>query len=260
MIRLLLICFMAFSAPVAAQNATDDIGNLLRSLHLDPAFRQSLRERGYTGPKFDIMIDHTRKLYSDKAIIAGIARKIDAGLRASGNKPSKAFFQQLDSALGQAYNVGMTRLSSGERKRMFAIDFGFIKALPAKECTRLLTGKLRGDRTGALFDAYMVQLPANHIADYHSLARKATRLGLAANASPRNLSAADTRRVEEALFPRIDDLIGKQPNAKALYKAWSRGPTASSRYTCTFNLLFGSAALGLQGKTGDLAILYLLAQ
>ena len=143
---------------------------------------------------------------------------------------------------------------------MFAVDYGFIKALPARDCTRMLTGKLRGDRGGELFDAYMVQLPAKNIADYHALARKATRLGLAANASPRSLSAADVRKVEEALFPRIDDLIGKQPNAKALYKAWARGPTASGRYKCTFNLLFGAAALGLQGKTGDLAILYLLAQ
>lgn len=260
MIRLLLLFFLAFSAPVAAQNATDDIGNLLRSLHLDPAFRQSLRERGFTGQKFEIMIDHTRKLYSDKAIIAGIARKIDAGLRASGNKPNNAFFQQLDSALSQAYNIGMTRLSAAERKRMFTVDFGFIKALPARECTRLLTGKLRPEQTGDLFDRYLVQLPANRIADYYGIARKATRLGLAANASRRNLNAADVRRVEEALFPRIDDLIGKQPNAKALYKAWANGPTGSSRHKCAFNLIFGSAALGLQGSTGDLAILYLLTQ
>ena len=111
-----------------------------------------------------------------------------------------------------------------------------------------------------VIDDHTIKLPANRIADYYGIARKATRLGLAANASRRSLSAADVRRVEEALFPRIDDLIGKQPNAKALYKAWSRGPTASGRYKCTFNLLFGSAALGLQGKTGDLAILYLLAQ
>ena len=260
MIRFLLIFFLAFTAPASAQNAAEELGGLLRSLHLDPAFRQSLRDRGYTGQKFDIMVDHTRKLYADKAIISGIVRKIDAGLRVSGNKPSRAFFDQLDTALSQAYSIGVTRLSAAERKRMFATDFGFIKALPSRDCTRMMTGKLRGDRGGELFDSYMVQLPAKNIADYHALARKATRLGLAANASRRNLSAADVRRVEEALFPRIDDLIGKQPNAKALYKAWAKGPTASGRYRCTFNLLFGSAALGLQGKTGDLAILYLLAQ
>ncbi|MCG6903529.1 MAG: hypothetical protein LJE68_12690 [Rhodobacter sp.] len=258
MIRLILIFLLAMTQGTLAQSGSTDLRDMLRAIHLDPGFRQNLRERGYTGERFEVMIDHTRQLYADNAIIDGILRKIDATLASSGNRANAAFFERLDQTMTAAYGTGLTRLGAAERRRLFATDFGFINALPARDCTRAITGKLPPDRSGRLFDAYLVQLAPAQIADYYSLLRKATRLGLARGAVPRTLSADEARRAEEAIFPLVDTMIGKQKNAKALYAAWSRGPKATAKYACTFTKLFGHAALSLRGGTGDLAMLYLM--
>ena len=259
MIRLLLVFVFALAQAASAQTEAADMRDLLRSIHLDPAFRENLRERGYTGERFEVMIDHTRRLYADDGIITGLQRKIDAGLRQTNNRPSPAFFRSLDQALEQANFSGLTRLSAAERQRVFATDFGFINAIPVRECNRLVAGRLPPERAEKLFDTYLVQLTPQRIADYHALLRKATRLGLARGAVPRALSAADRRRAEEAIFPLIDDMIGKQKNAKTLYRAWSRGPSGVSKHACTFNRMFGAAALSLRGKSGELAVLYLMS-
>ncbi|KMW60337.1 hypothetical protein AIOL_000490 [Candidatus Rhodobacter oscarellae] len=261
MFRIIAFVALLCAATTLAQaQSTPDFTQTLRSIHLDPGFRQGLRERGYTGKKFEVMVDHTRLLYADRAIMTGIARKIDEGLRASGNRPNRAFFARLDQALNVAYNTGLTRLSGAERRRLFTTDFAYINALPSRECTRLLTGRLPPERAAELFDKFMVQLSAAQIAEYHRVLRKATRLGLARGATPRSLSAAEVRRVEEAVFPTVDTLIGKQKNAKALYKAWRDGPRGTQRYVCTFRKLFAASAQGIQGSTGDLAVLWMMTQ
>lgn len=260
MIRLILLTFLGLTQMAMAQDQSVEMRDLLRSIHLDPAFRQNLRERGYTGERFEVMIDHTRKLYADKVIVGGLQRRIEAGLRAAGNKPDRAFFAQLDRTLSDAYDVGLTRLSNAERRRLFSIDHGFLRAIPARDCTRALTGKLSPARGERLFDSYFVQLSPQRIADYQGLIRKATRLGLAKNAKHRTLSGTEIRRAEEAIFPQIDTMIGQQKNANALYRAWAKGPAGIQRYACTFTQMFGNAALALRGNTGDLAILYLITQ
>ena len=258
MIRLILLIATLW-APACFAQGNVDVSQALRSIHLDPAFRQNLRERGYTGDRFEIMIDHTRQLYADRAIVSGLARKIDNSLRVSGNRPSDVFFQSLDRALSEAYSTGLTRLSNSERRQLFAIDYAYVKSLPDRDCTKLLSGRQRPDRAQDLFDTFMVQISPDQLAAYHRYLRKATRLGLAKGASPRVLSAAETRRVEEALFPQIDAMIGQQKNAKSLYKAWAKGPKTTRKYLCTFNKMFAFSALNISGSTGDLAILYLMA-
>ena len=258
MFRIFVVFLLLWSSPALSQQSSD-YGEVLRSIHLDPAFRQGLRERGYTGEKFEVMIDHTRQLYADKAIVAGLLRQIEFSLKASGNRTGKVFFLTLDRALSQAYSIGLTRLPNSDRRQLFSVDYSYIKSLPDRECTKLLSGKQRPERAAEFFDRFMVQLTARQIADYHRILRKATRLGLARNATPRVLNAAETRRVEEAIFPRVDNMIGLQKNSKALYKAWAKGPTATQKYMCTFNKMFAFSALQVGGSTGDLAILYIMA-
>ncbi len=243
-------------APIVA--TAQDATAILGSMHVDPGFRQDLRDRGYTGEHFNVMVEHTRLLFNDAGILKGLENRIRDELNANGYDPNAVFFQRLDYTLVQAHDVGLTLLSAAERQRLFTVDAGFLKAIPARDCTKLMSGRMTGDREGKLFDAYMVKLPASNVRNYLAASRKATRLGLARNARPQTLSAGDVRRAEEAIFPLVDKMIGQQKNARQMYDAWSNG--GSPRYACAFSQMFSTAALSLKGGERELAIRYMMTQ
>lgn len=257
MFKRLFVATLLLVQATAAQ-AQDEIIDVLGSMHLDPAFRQDLRDRGFTGERFEIMVDHTRSLFTDTEIISGLERRIAAQLQASNYDADTVFFLQLDQTLGQAYDVGLTRLRANERQLVFQVDAGFVRAIPARDCSRMMSGRLSGERWDKLHDAYLIKLSPDVLRSYYASNRRAMRLGLAPGAQPRNLSAQEIRRVEEAIFPSIDSMISQQKNARAMYTAWRKGDS-SGKYGCAFNQMFAAAAMSLQDSRRDLALRYLMA-
>jgi hypothetical protein len=249
--------FLLWAPAALAATSTVD---LLRSLHLDPAYRQDLRERGYTGERFDIMIEHTRALFSDREIIGGLERRIAAVLRANGGKVNAQLATSLDTMLKQAEEDGITRLTPADRATMFSVDSGFIRAIPARDCTKLMERRISPERGQALLDAYMTQLPPRTLAAYQAATRSAMRQGLTHKRPAAAMGPAQVRSVEEAIYPQIDRMIAQQKNADRLYAAWAKGPQAAPKYACAFNQMFSAAALNLKGKQRDQAILYLMTQ
>ena len=252
------LCLAPVFSPVSATAQT--AADFLAAIHLDPVYRQSLRDRGYTGAHFEVMVDHTRKLFSDRGILSGLERKISAGLAQTGYEPGAVFFQSLDYTLIQAYGVGLSRLSASERQQLFSVDAGFLQAIPTRECNRMVVGTLNPERESKLFDAYVTQIPAQTLSGYYAATRKAMRLGLERNASAKPLTQREVLAAEEAIYPIIDQLIARQKNPGKLYDAWSKGPGATGRYACAFNQMFSAAAMSLKGANRDLAIRYLMSQ
>lgn len=259
MIRLLIAVFALAWTPLFAGSPPSTV-DLLRSLHLDPGFRQDLRKRGYTGERFEIMVDHTRRLYSDAEIVGGLERRIAGILERNGYKVSNGLLVSVDTMMTQAYTSGLSRLTAAERAQLFSVDAGFYRAIPMRDCNRMLNGRLSGERTQKLLDAYLVQLPPRSLAAYYAATRQAMRLGLSGRSRSEVLSASDIRAVEEAIFPVVDQIIGAQKHADKLYDAWSGGPAKAGRYACSFNQIFSAAALNLKGPTRDRAILYMMTQ
>ena len=256
MFKRLFVAALLLLHPLGA-HAQAGVSDVLGSIHLDPAFRQDLRDRGFTGERFDIMVNHTRSLFTDQEIISGLERRIAAQLEASEYDPDTVFFLELDKTLNQAYDVGVTQLRPAERQLMFQVDTGFIRAIPARDCRRMMSGRMSGERWGALNAAYLVQLSPNVLDGYQAATRKAMRLGLAPNASPRRLTAQEIRSVEEAILPKIDTMISQQKDPRAMYDAWRNGDT-SGRYACAFSQMFAAAAMSLQDGRRDLALRYLM--
>lgn len=133
--RLVLAASLLLSPAVAQTDA--NMSDVLGSIHLDPAFRQDLRDRGYTGERFDIMVEHTRAMYTDTQIIAGLERQIQARLEATDYNTRGDFFLRLDRTINQAYEVGLTQLRANERQLLFQVDAGFVRAIPARDCSRI---------------------------------------------------------------------------------------------------------------------------
>ncbi|MEL6798399.1 MAG: hypothetical protein AAFO80_00855 [Pseudomonadota bacterium] len=52
---------------------------------------------------------------------------------ASNCDPDTLFFPRLDQTLGQAYDVGLTRLRASERQLLFQVDAGFYSRDPAAQ-------------------------------------------------------------------------------------------------------------------------------
>ena len=259
MIRTLVTIFALLAAPVFAANPPTT-ADLLRSLHLDPGFRQDLRSRGYTGERFEIMVEHTRLLYSDREIIGGLERRIADVLERNGFQVNNALGLFLDAMMSQAYSDGLTRLKPNERAQLFSVDAGFFRAIPTRDCNRILNDRLSGERTQKVFDAYMVQLSPAVLRNYHAATRAAMRQGLSSTRKAQTLNAAEIRAIEEVIFPAVDRIIGAQKHADKLYDAWSGGPAKAGRYACSFNQIFSGAVLNLQGSTRDKAILYMMTQ
>lgn len=136
---------------------------------------------------------------------------------ASNHDPDKLFFLRRDQTLGQAYDVGLTRLRAPERQLLFQVDTGFIRAIQPRDCSRLMSGRMTDERWGKLFDGYQVQLSPQVLRGYYSATRRA--MGLGQGAQPRTLNAQEIRRVEEAILPAIDTMISKQKNPRAMYDA-----------------------------------------
>ncbi|MEM1064955.1 MAG: hypothetical protein AAF771_01840 [Pseudomonadota bacterium] len=258
MFKRLLVAALLLVQPMAAQ-AQASVSDVLGAIHLDPAFRQDLRDRGFTGERFEIMINHTRGLFTDADIIRGLERRISSELRARNYVTDDTFFARLDETLNQAYSVGLTQLRAGERQLLFQVDTGFVRAIPSRDCARMMSGRMTDDRYGKLFDAYLIKLTPEVLDAYYAATRKAMRLGLGPNPKARFLSAGEIRQVEEAIFPVVDSLISKQKNARALYDAWSNGDV-SGRYSCAFSQMFSAAAMSLQGERRDLALRYLMSE
>ncbi|MEO1455525.1 MAG: hypothetical protein AAFV31_17070 [Pseudomonadota bacterium] len=136
---------------------------------------------------------------------------------ASNHDPDTLFFPRLDQTLGQAYDVGLTRLRAPERQLLFQVDAGFIRAIQPRDCSSLVSGRMTDERWGKLFDGYQVQLSPLVLRGYYSATRRA--MGLGQGAQPRTLNAQEIRRVEEAILPAIDTMISKQKNPRAMYDA-----------------------------------------
>lgn len=259
MLRVLVTVFALLCVPALAQE-TPSTADFLRSLHLDPGYRQDLRKRGYTGERFEVMIEHTRQLFADRDIIGGLERRIAAILQRNGYDVDARLLLNLDAMLSEAHDAGIARLEARDRALMFRVDTGFLRAVRARDCSRMVSGRLSPDRAQKLHDAYMVRLEPGTLAAYYAATRAAMRLGLTGKRRPDSLSPADVRAVEEAIFPVVDRMIGRQKNADDLYEAWSGGPDRARRYTCSFGQIFAAAALSLEGRTRDKAILYLMTQ
>ncbi|MEL6169311.1 MAG: hypothetical protein AAFR35_11505 [Pseudomonadota bacterium] len=256
MLRIALLVGCLLGQPAFAQT-TVSASDLFASMHLDPAFRQDLRERGYTGARFDIMVEHTRELFTDPVVINGLTRHISGSLRQSGYEVTPQMMAQMDTILWQSYGVGVSRLTSAERYHIFSVDSGFIRSLPQRECNRLINGQASPERAQSLLDAYLVRISPDALSNYHRAERQAMRLGLVQGAAPVALSRSEIRRAEELLLPAIDTMIGQQPNADALYRAWA-APTGGDRYACTFSKMFSVATMRLGGRDRDVAIRYLM--
>ncbi len=258
MLRALALLFALLCTPVFAEEQPSTV-DFLRSLHLDPAYRQDLRNRGYTGERFDVMVDHTRLLFSDREIIGGLERRIASILKTNGYKVNTRLMLSLDTMLGDAYDSGIPRLSAQERALLFQVDTGFLRALRMKDCNRLVSHRLSPDRAQKLHDSYMIQMPPKTLAAYYAATRSAMRRGLNGKGRVQTLNAAEVRSVEEAIFPVVDQMIGRQKNADDLYEAWA-SPRNSERYSCSFGKIFSAAALTLKGRQRDQAILYMMTR
>lgn len=253
--RLVFAAFLAF-APATVQ-ASGGAADTLKLIHLDPSFRQDLRERGYTGARFEIMIEQTRNLFGDTVIVGALERRISAELRARNYVTDDQFFDRLDLALAEAFEAGFTQLSAGERQLLFEVDSGFLRAMPPRDCTQMMAGKMGLGRHNALFDAYLIKLSPNVLDGYYTATRRALRLGFGQRGRARFLTEAQIAQAEAVLFPAVDRMIAQQSNARALQAAWGRGDVAG-RYACTFSQMMSAAAMGLADGRRDLALRYLM--
>ncbi len=251
---ILAIAMTLVTLPGAPQAQTAaDLGDGLRAMHLDPGFRQTLRDRGFTGDKFEAMIEHMRLLYGDAAIVSGVMARVAE--RLPRDRPVSPEIAMLVSSqvLDEAQQRGFQSLSANGRWAYYANYYAFLRSLSPSDCGAYVTDRMSPARGFDLFDRFMAAQSAAYLRGFYATIRQATTMGLSRRAVPQ-LSRSERLRAEELMMTALDREMQSHPDARRLFNLWSGNAMPSPRDACTFALVSGRSVSGLPPRDRDLVL------
>lgn len=247
-----LMCLVSPATAQSAQNTRNEIIRLLGQLPEIAPVRGQLMAQGFEGEKLALAEAHSKRIMTDPLIAGYIADRLIALY--DGNLSAASATEGLIAPL---YESGITHLPLRELVYYHKVQRVLLDGMSTRDCGMLVKGQMRPARMEDVLGRAEARLSARTLRDFYRIQYKAMRLGV--TRAPKQLSPAESGRIQGVIFDTLRARVESDKNARALTNTFENFDRASNASACSAAKLFTDTVLDLKGRDLQQALLYLSA-
>ena len=247
-----VMCLVPPALSQSAQNSREELIDLLGRLPDIAPIRNRLIAQGFEGEKLALAEAHSRRVMSDPLIAGYIADRLIALYDGRLSAASAT-----EGLIAPLYESGITHLPVAELVYYHKVQRVLLDGMTSRDCGQLVKGRMRPGRMEEVIGKAEARLSARTLRELYRIQYKAMRLGV--TRAPRQLSPADSARIQTVIFEAVRNRVEGASNARALSNTLENFERASNASACAAAKVFTDAVLGITGRDQQKALLFLSA-